>query len=94
MLYGAGATIFMGARSIEKNQEAIQTIRAELPQARGQLIDLRLNLADMSSIKGSAQDFLGKAERLDVLVHNAGVMTPPVGSKTELVSLLAKNSGE
>ena len=85
MLYGAGATVFMGARSAEKNKQCIKSIQAEFPKSKGELIDLRLNLADLSSIKKSAEEFLGKAQRLDVLVHNAGIMTPPVGSKTELV---------
>lgn len=78
----------MGARNSEKNEKAIETIKAEYPTATGQLIDLPLNLADLPSIKKSAEGFLGKAERLDVLIHNAGIMTPPTGSKTALVSYL------
>jgi hypothetical protein len=29
---------------------------------------------------------LAREERLDVLIHNAAVMTPPAGSKDKLVS--------
>lgn len=49
---------------------------------------LNLDLADLKSIPKAAQEFLSKEDRLDVLVHNAGLMTPPAGSKTELVSSL------
>lgn len=85
MLYGAGATIFMGARSADKNKRAIKTIEAEIPQGKGRMIDLRLDLSDLSSIKTSAEKLISQSDRLDVVVHNAGIMTPPVGSKTELV---------
>jgi NAD(P)-dependent dehydrogenase (short-subunit alcohol dehydrogenase family) len=37
----------------------------------------------LSTIKKSAEDFLGKEKKLDVLWNNAGVMVPPKGSKTK-----------
>lgn len=43
---------------------------------------LKLDLADLPTIKGSVEDFMSREQRLDVLTNNAGVMTPPVGSKT------------
>jgi len=45
---------------------------------------LHLDLSDLSTIKASAQEFLSKEERLDVLFNNAGVMLGPKGegSKT------------
>ncbi|KAI2621241.1 NAD(P)-binding protein [Hypoxylon sp. NC1633] len=48
----------------------------------GKLIFLPLDLADLTTIKASAQVFLRKEEKLHVLFNNAGVMNPPVGSKT------------
>lgn len=44
---------------------------------------LRLDLDDLTTIKASAQEFLSKEEKLNVLWNNAGVMTPPQGSKTK-----------
>jgi retinol dehydrogenase 12 len=44
---------------------------------------LHLDLANLTTIKASANEFLSKEKRLDVLFNNAGVMNPPQGSKTE-----------
>lgn len=44
-----------------------------------------VDLADLGTVKGAVDEFLGREDRLDVLVHNAGVMTPPAGSKDKLV---------
>lgn len=41
---------------------------------------LRLDLADLQSIKHTAEAFLAAESRLDVVWHNAGVMAPPEGS--------------
>lgn len=86
MLYGAGAKVYLAARSREKLKTAIKNIKLDRPSSRGKLVALHLDLSDLATIKQSANDFLSAEERLDVLVHNAGVMTPPAGSKTNLVS--------
>jgi len=46
-----------------------------------------VDLADLRTVKGAVEGFLAREGRLDVLVHNAAVMTPPAGSKDKLVSV-------
>ncbi|KAH7370257.1 hypothetical protein BKA65DRAFT_561849 [Rhexocercosporidium sp. MPI-PUGE-AT-0058] len=53
------------------------------PNSKGELVHLHLDLDDLSTIKKSAEEFLSKEQRLDVLWNNAGVMVPPHGSKTK-----------
>ena len=85
MMYAAGGTVFMGARSAERNAQCIETIRSEArSSSAGTMVHLSLDLSNLGSIKASAEEFLQKADRLDVLVHNAGIMTPPAGSKSSL----------
>lgn len=64
---------------------AARSIEADLPRTRGRLVTLLIDLADLGSIRTAADEFLAREDRLDVLVHNAGVMTPPVGSKSKAV---------
>lgn len=83
ILYGAGAKVYVAGRSEVKAKSSIEKIKADHPDAKGELIFLYLNLSDLTSIKTAAKEFLSKESRLDVLVNNAGVMFPPKGSKTE-----------
>lgn len=83
ILYRKNGTIYIAGRSKEKFDEAEARIRADIPTSSGSLAFLQLDLANLDAIKVSADDFLSKEKRLDVLVNNAGVMFPPDGSKTE-----------
>ena len=83
LLYSRNGTIYVAARSAEKANTAISWIKERHPSSTGQLHFLRLDLNDLRGIKSSAEEFLSKEKRLDVLFNNAGVMMPPQGSKTE-----------
>jgi NAD(P)-dependent dehydrogenase (short-subunit alcohol dehydrogenase family) len=43
---------------------------------------LPLDLANLTTIKASVEEFLSKETKLHVLFNNAGVVCPPQGSKT------------
>ncbi|KAI0532109.1 short-chain dehydrogenase [Xylaria digitata] len=82
ILYSKHAKVYVAARSESKAKAAIEELRQLHPTSRGVLAYLYLDLGDLATIKKSADDFLSKENRLDVLFNNAGVMTPPAGSKT------------
>lgn len=82
ILYSKDAKVYCAARSREKAEGAIDAIKEAWPNSNGQLIFLPLDLADLSTIKASAEEFLSKEDKLHVLFNNAGVMMPPSGSKT------------
>jgi retinol dehydrogenase-12 len=83
LLYSRNGTVYVAARSSEKAQAAITWIREAHPGSQGVLHFLKLDLNDLEGIKPSAEEFLSKEKRLDVLFNNAGVMIPPQGSKTK-----------
>lgn len=82
ILYQHNAKVYVAVRSEEKATKAINGIKARLPNSKGQLMFLHLDLGDLTTIKKSAEEFKSKEQRLDVLWLNAGVMAPPQGSKT------------
>lgn len=93
ILYLAGGTVYIAARSTARCQDAIDQILTETKAAqgkgakgKGRLESMVIDLADLNTVKPAAEAFLKAETRLDVLVHNAAVMAPPVGSKDKLVS--------
>jgi NAD(P)-dependent dehydrogenase (short-subunit alcohol dehydrogenase family) len=82
ILYQRNAKVYIAARSEPKTDEAMGEIRKLHPSSRGEMIYLSLQLHDLATIKASAQQFLARESRLDVLWNNAGVMIPPQGSTT------------
>ncbi len=85
MLYEKNATVYIAARSNQRAIGAIEMIKQAHPAARGQLKPLAVDLADLQTVKPAVASFLSQEGRLDVLVHNAGVMMPPEGSKSKQV---------
>lgn len=82
ILYSKHAKVYVAARSAEKATSAIESIKASCPSSEGTLTFLKLDLADLTTIKASAEEFLSKESKLHVLFNNAGVMRPPRGSVT------------
>lgn len=82
ILYQRNGTVYVAGRSKEKAEKAISTLQKEVYDSSGRLEFLQLDLADLPTVPKSAADFMSRESRLDVLVNNAGVMTPPAGSKT------------
>jgi len=84
-LYGAGGTVYVAARSAARCEGAIQKIlqvtKSKTKGQSGRLESLVIDLSDLASVKAGVEDFLRRETRLDVLMHNAAVMTPPKGSK-------------
>ena len=85
MLYSQHATVYIATRSAAKIDAAISSLRASAPSSRGVLRAMVLDLSDLATIGPAARAFLDQESRLDVLVHNAGIMTPPAGSKSKQV---------
>ncbi|KAF9235463.1 NAD(P)-binding protein [Melanogaster broomeanus] len=70
-----GAKVYMAARNKSKAEEAIAKLKEEgLAPGNGEVIWLELDLSDPRNAKRTAEEFLSKEKRLDILIHNAAVM--------------------
>jgi len=81
IFYQKNATVYVAGRSKEKAERAITALKKEFPTSIGKVEFLRVDLANLATIKPAAEEFMSKEIRLDTLTNNAGVMVPPVGSK-------------
>ena len=89
MLYSHNATVYLTGRDTSRLEKVVDDIRAAHPASKGRLEPLVLELGDLGSVKKAVGEFRereGGEARLHVLVQNAGVMRPPVGSRTKSVS--------
>lgn len=70
-----GATVVLACRNRERGERAVQSIKAAVPDARIEF--MQLDLASLDSIRAFAEAFAAGHDRLDVLVNNGGVMGLP-----------------
>ncbi|KAK9417645.1 putative short-chain dehydrogenase protein [Seiridium unicorne] len=82
LVYSRNARVYLMARSEKKTKKAIEDIKAAIPNSSGELVFIQLDLADLPSIKTSADDFLRREQKLNVLFNNAGLGFPEKGSTT------------
>jgi len=71
----AGGEVIIAGRDRQKGVAAVGSIRRELGSA-----DVRfeqVDLADLASVQAFGERLRGQRRSLDLLVNNAGVMTPP-----------------
>lgn len=82
LLYAKNGSVYVAARSQKRAQGGIDAIKKSVPNSRGSLGSVVVDLADLSTIKPAVEKFVDQQSRLDALFLNAGIMTPPPGSKT------------
>jgi len=74
VLLGKNAKVYIAARNATTGEEAVQ----DLAKATGKTpIFLKIDLADLKSVKAAAEEYKTKESKLDVLFNNGGVMFPP-----------------
>lgn len=76
----AGANVVIAGRNPAKGAAAVAAIRREVPDARIRFGEV--DLASLASVAAFAARLAGEQESLDLLINNAGVMTPPQRRET------------
>ena len=74
-LSAAGADVVMAIRNRSKGEQAIEEIRATVPDAK--LSIKSLDLSSLASVAALGEQLNAEGRPIDILINNAGVMTPP-----------------
>ncbi|BBY09217.1 SDR family oxidoreductase [Mycobacterium noviomagense] len=74
-LAAAGADVVMAIRNRAKGEAAIAEIRATVPDAK--LTIKNLDLSSLASVAALGEELNAEGRPIDILINNAGVMTPP-----------------
>jgi NAD(P)-dependent dehydrogenase (short-subunit alcohol dehydrogenase family) len=77
----AGAEVILAVRNQAKGEAAVNTLRADLPQAT--LSTRRLDLASLASVAALGGQLTAEARPIDFLINNAGIMALPNREVTE-----------
>ncbi len=80
VLAAKNAKVIIAVRNLQKGDTAKNNIATEYPSADVEV--MKIDLADLSSVKSFVSEFKSKFNKLDLLINNAGVMIPPY-SKTK-----------
>jgi len=72
ILHLKNGTVYIAGRSQEKASRAIEEIKSANPSSKGRLEFLQVDLADLTTIKKAADEFMSKESSLHVLTNNAG----------------------
>lgn len=79
-LSAAGADVVMAIRNRAKGEAAIDEIRTTVPGAK--LTIKSLDLSSLESVAALGEQLNTEGRPLDILINNAGVMTPPERAST------------
>jgi NAD(P)-dependent dehydrogenase (short-subunit alcohol dehydrogenase family) len=77
----ADAEVVLAIRNHAKGEAAVRAIRADVPHAK--LTIKALDLASLKSVAALGQELAAEGRPVDVLINNAGVMTPPRREQTD-----------
>ncbi|CDP85662.1 short chain dehydrogenase [Mycolicibacterium farcinogenes] len=74
-LAAKGAHVVLAVRNLDKGEAAVEWISRSVRDADLEL--QRLDLGSLASVREAAAELRDKHARIDLLINNAGVMTPP-----------------
>jgi NAD(P)-dependent dehydrogenase (short-subunit alcohol dehydrogenase family) len=75
VLAGRGASVVLAVRDVEKGKQAAARVADTTPGA--DLTVQELDLTSLESVRAAAAELRAKHPKIDLLINNAGVMTPP-----------------
>jgi NAD(P)-dependent dehydrogenase (short-subunit alcohol dehydrogenase family) len=85
LLAERGAAVIMACRNLDKGKQAQSRLATAAPDARIELV--HIDTSDLGSVRSAGAEIAHLADRLDLLVNNAGTAWPPYSVTAEGVEL-------
>jgi NAD(P)-dependent dehydrogenase (short-subunit alcohol dehydrogenase family) len=82
-LVAHGAHVVGAARDLIKAEPATAQVRSDAAENGGSFELIKLDLANLKSVRACADELVTKGEPFDVIIANAGVMATPFGHTTD-----------
>src|SRR5277367_208815 len=82
-LVAHGAHVVGAARDLSKAEAATLQVRKHATANGGSFEVIQLDLANLKSVRGCADELLAEGELFDVVIANAGVMAAPFGQTAD-----------
>ena len=81
-IYATGADLYLPVRDVSKGESVAADICSSLPDSRGRITVLHMELESLQSVRECAREFLQKSgnNKLNVLICNAGTGAQPARS--------------
>ena len=76
-----GATVYLACRNTSKAKEAASQITSENPLCKDRVHVLSIDMSLLSSVRDFAETVKKINLKIDLLFHNAGVVSPPAGKE-------------
>ncbi len=76
-----GATVYLACRNTSKAKEAASQITSENPSCKDRVHVLSIDISQLSSVRHFAETVKDINIKVDLLFHNAGVLSSPVGNE-------------
>lgn len=74
-----GATVRLACRNASKADIAVSQITNQIPESRGRVEAHTLDTSSLVSVRAFAKEWKARGGRIDILMHNAGVVSVPRG---------------
>lgn len=76
-----GATVYLACRNLRRGEKAVEEVVAKVgEQSKGRVHCWLLDTSDLNSVRIFCNRWHAEGEKIDMLVHNAGIASPPPNS--------------
>lgn len=76
-----GATVYLACRNLQRGEKAVDEVISKVgEESKGRVHCWQLDTSDLNSVRNFSKRWREERTKINMLVHNAGIASPPSGS--------------